>query len=305
MKNEINIIESIGNTPLFKLSKLAKDTEHASVYAKAEYLNPSGSVKDRAARAMILEGIRSGRLTKEKSILDATSGNTGISYAMLGAALGYKVVLCLPKNASQERKRIMRAFGAQIIETDPLQGSDGAQIAAQKIAKEEPDKYFYPDQYNNDENWKAHYNTTALEIWEQTENKVTHFVAGMGTSGTFIGTSRRLKKLNPSIKTIAMQPDSPLHGLEGMKHMETTILPGIYDKSIADGQIEISTEDAMEISLRLAREEGIFVGISSGANVCAALKLAASLPAGAVVVTILCDNGFRYLSDDLWQRGKQ
>ena len=203
MRNETNIIKSIGNTPLFKLAKLAKNLGEVSVYAKAEYLNPSGSVKDRAARAMILEGIRSGKLTKEKSILDATSGNTGISYAMIGAALGYKVVLCLPKNASHERKRIMRAFNAQIIETSPLEGSDGAQIAAQKIATEEPDKYFYPDQYNNEENWKAHYNTTALEIWEQTGNNITHFVAGMGTSGTFVGTSRRLKVLNPAIKTIA------------------------------------------------------------------------------------------------------
>jgi len=304
MRNETNIIKSIGNTPLFKLAKLAKNLGEVSVYAKAEYLNPSGSVKDRAARAMILEGIRSGKLTKEKSILDATSGNTGISYAMIGAALGYKVVLCLPKNASHERKRIMRAFNAQIIETSPLEGSDGAQIAAQKIATEEPDKYFYPDQYNNEENWKAHYNTTALEIWEQTGNNITHFVAGMGTSGTFVGTSRRLKVLNPAIKTIAMQPDSPLHGLEGMKHMATTILPGIYDKSIADSQIDISTEEAMETSLRLAREEGIFVGISSGANVCAALKLAASLPADSIVVTILCDNGFRYLSEELWLRVK-
>ncbi len=304
MRNETNIIKSIGNTPLFKLAKLAKNLGEVSVYAKAEYLNPSGSVKDRAARAMILEGIRSGKLTKEKSILDATSGNTGISYAMIGAALGYEVVLCLPKNASHERKRIMRAFNAQIIETSPLEGSDGAQIAAQKIATEEPDKYFYPDQYNNEENWKAHYNTTALEIWEQTGNNITHFVAGMGTSGTFVGTSRRLKVLNPAIKTIAMQPDSPLHGLEGMKHMATTILPGIYDKSIADSQIDISTEEAMETSLRLAREEGIFVGISSGANVCAALKLAASLPADSIVVTILCDNGFRYLSEELWLRVK-
>jgi len=299
-----DIIESIGNTPLYRLNRVADQLNGVDVYVKAEYLNPSGSVKDRAARAMFLEGIRSGRLTREKSLLDATSGNTGIAYAMIGAALGYKVTLCLPKNANVERKRILRAYDAEIIETDPLQSSDGAQIAAKKLAVEQPDKYYYADQYNNNENWKAHYDTTAPEIWEQTGGKVTHFVAGMGTSGTFTGTSRRLKELNSSVKTIAMQPDSPLHGLEGMKHMATTILPGIYDQSLADRQIDIATEDAQSMTLRLAREEGLFVGISSGANVCAAVQLAADLPPGSVVVTILCDNGFRYLSDELWARGK-
>jgi len=305
MYKRSEIVEAIGNTPLFELSRVAKGINDIKVYAKAEYLNPSGSVKDRAARAMVLEGIRSGKLTKEKAILDATSGNTGISYAMIGAALGYKVTLCLPKNTSSIRKKTLRAFNAEIIETDPLQSSDGAQIAAIKIAKGQPDKYFYSDQYNNDENWKAHYNTTSIEIWEQTEHKVTHFVAGMGTSGTFVGTSKRLKELNQSIKTIAMQPDSPLHGLEGIKHMASTILPGIYDQSLVDGQIDISTEDAQDMVLRLAREEGIFVGISSGANVCAALKLAEQVPPGSLIVTILCDNGFRYINEEIWLRSNQ
>jgi S-sulfo-L-cysteine synthase (O-acetyl-L-serine-dependent) len=297
-----NIIDLVGNTPLFRLKSLTKTLRDVEVYVKAEYFNPSGSVKDRAAKAMILAGITSNKLTKDKIILDATSGNTGIAYSMIGASLGYKVALCLPKNANLERKRILRAYGATIIETDPLQSSDGAFLEARRLAKENPKKYFYPDQYNNDENWKAHYNSTAPEIWEQTNGVITHFIAGMGTSGTFIGTSRRLKEFNPSIKTIAMQPASPLHGLEGMKHYATTIKPEIYDSSIADGQIDIETEEAYEIVLRLAREEGLFVGISSGGNVAAALKLAQSVPAGSVIVTILCDNGFRYISDELWEK---
>ncbi len=297
---EFEIFDAVGNTPLFRLSHVAAGMRNARVYAKAEYFNPSGSVKDRAAKAMLLEGVRSGRLTKEKSIIDATSGNTGIAYAMLGAALGYRVTLCLPQNANIERKRILKAYDAEIIETDPLLSSDGAQMEAKRIAEAQPDKYFYPDQYNNEENWRAHYNTTALEIWAQTSGEVTHFIAGMGTSGTFIGTSRRLKQLNPRVKTIAMQPDSPLHGMEGMKHMATTLLPGIYDASVANGQIDVSTEDAQAMTLRLAREEGLFVGISSGANVCAALRLAQEAPSRSVIVTILCDNGFRYLSDEIW-----
>ncbi len=297
---EIEIFDAVGNTPLFRLSHVTDGLRHARVYAKAEYFNPSGSVKDRAAKAMILEGIRSGRLTKGKAVIDATSGNTGIAYAMLGAALGYRVVLCLPQNANTERKRILKAYGAKIIETDPLLSSDGAQLEAKRIAEANPEEYFYPDQYNNDENWKAHFNGTALEIWSQTGGEITHFVAGMGTSGTFTGTTRRLKQLKPSVRAIAMQPDSPLHGLEGMKHMATTLLPGIYDPTAADGQIDISTEDAQEMTLRLAREEGLFVGISSGANVSAALKLAQEAPADSVIVTILCDNGFRYLSDEIW-----
>ncbi|WP_418179536.1 PLP-dependent cysteine synthase family protein [Aliarcobacter lanthieri] len=295
------ILDLVGNTPLIKLNSLTKDLDGISIYAKAEYLNPSGSVKDRAAKGIILEAINSGKLTQEKIILDSTSGNTGIAYAMLGANLGYKVSVTLPKNANFERKRILKAFGATIIETDPLLSSDGALIKAKELAKEYPELYYYTNQYNNEENWKAHYNSTALEIWEQSENKVTHFVAGMGTSGTFVGTSRRLKELNKEIKTIAMQPSSPFHGLEGMKHMATTIVPEIYDSSLIDETIEIDTEDARKMTLELIRKEGLFVGISSGANVYASLELAKTLPKGSVIVTILCDSGFKYLSDSLWE----
>ena len=272
-----------------------------SIYAKAEYLNPSGSVKDRAAKGILLEAVASKKLTKDKILLDSTSGNTGIAYAMFGAALGYKVTLTLPKNANFERKKILKAYGATIIETDPLLSSDGSLIEAKKIAKENPDKYFYTNQYDNEENWKAHYNTTALEIWDQTKGKVTHFLAGMGTSGTFVGTSRRLKELNSEIKTVAMQPNSPFHGLEGMKHMATTINPGIYDSSLIDETILVDTDDARQMTLRLAKEEGLFVGISSGGNVFASLELAKTLPKGSVVVTVLCDSGFKYLSDSLWE----
>lgn len=295
-------MDLIGETPFFRLNVLTSNIKDVNVYVKAEYFNPSGSVKDRAAKAMILHGIQSGALHNDKIILDATSGNTGIAYAMIGAYLGYKVALCMPKNANLERKRILRAYGAEIIETDPLLSSDGAYLKARKMAEDDPDRYFYPDQYNNDENWKAHYSTTGVEIWKQTEGRITHFVAGMGTSGTFIGTSRRLKTFNPEIKVIQMQPDSPLHGLEGMKHMASTILPGIYDDSVADDEIKISTEEAHEVTLRLAREEGFFTGISSGGNVAAAIRLAQTLPAGSEVVTILCDNGFRYLTDSLWEK---
>ncbi|MEQ8154913.1 MAG: cysteine synthase family protein [Clostridiaceae bacterium] len=298
-----NILDTIGNTPLFQLKRVTDTLDGVNVYVKAEYFNLSGSVKDRAAYAMIQDGINSGRLTKDKTILDATSGNTGIAYAVIGAVLGYKVALCLPKNTSGIRKLLLRAFGAELIETSPLESSDGAQLKAVKLAKENPDKYFYPDQYNNDANWKAHLNGTAPEIWEQTNKKVTHFVAGMGTSGTFMGTARGLKQLNPDIKTIAMQPDSPLHGLEGMKHMKSTIIPGIYDPSLIDHTIEVRTEDAEAMVLRLAKEEGIFVGISSGANVVAALNLAKTLDKGSEVVTILCDNGYRYVNDEIWKGG--
>lgn len=296
------LLALIGNTPLFRLRSLGADLKGINVFVKAEYFNPSGSVKDRAAKAMILHGIQSGKLNEDKIIMDATSGNTGISYAMIGAHLGYKVVLCMPKNANLERKRILRAYGANIIETDPLSSSDGAYLKAKELANEYPDRYFYPDQYNNDENWKAHYNTTAVELWKQTKGRITHFVAGMGTSGTFIGTSKRLKSFNSKIKVIQMQPESPFHGLEGMKHMASTILPGIYDNSIADDEIKVSTEEAHEVTLRLAREEGFFTGISSGGNVAAAIRLARTLPAGSEVVTILCDNGFRYLTDSLWDK---
>jgi cysteine synthase B len=293
----INILDTVGNTPLITLKNITRSLDGVQVLVKAEYFNPSGSVKDRAAKAMLLDGIKSGKLTKDKIIIDATSGNTGIAYAMIGAALGYRVTLCMPANASFERKKILRAYGAQIIDTDPLESSDGAYHAVKKLVAQSPEKYFYPDQYNNDNNWKAHYETTGVEILEQTNNTVTHFVVGAGTSGSFMGTSRRLKAHNKDIKAIFMQPDSPFHGLEGMKHMETTIRPGFFDESIIDGRIEIGTEEAYEMTRRLAREEGLFVGVSAGANVLAAIKTAETLPEGSVVVTLLCDGGYRYMSE--------
>lgn len=292
---------AVGNTPLIRLRTITKDLpENIEVYAKAEFMNPGGSVKDRAALAMILAGEKSGELTKNKTILDATSGNTGIAYAMIGAARGYKVTLTLPKNASAERKRILKIYGAEIIETDQIEGTDGAQIAAKELSAKYPDKYFYPDQYNNEANWKAHYATTAPEIWWQTQGRVTHFVAGLGTTGTFIGTTRRLKEFNPNLRAISMQPDSPLHGLEGMKHLASARVPGIYDSQIADENVEVATEEAQEMTLKLAREEGLFVGISAGANVFATLRLARQLKEKAVIVTILCDGGGKYLSEDFW-----
>ncbi len=291
----------IGNTPLVRLRRVVLNLPtEIEIYAKAEHLNPGGSVKDRAALAMILAGERSGKLTKGKTILDATSGNTGIAYAMIGAARGYKVTLCLPKNASVERRRILKIYDAEIIETDPMSGTDGAQIIAKKLAAEFPDKYFYPDQYNNDANWRTHYHESASEIWRQTTGRITHFVAGLGTTGTFVGTTRRLKEFNPKIQAISMQPDSPLHGLEGMKHLETAIVPGIFDANLADEAVEVATEDAQEMTGRLAREEGLFVGVSSGANVFAALRLAEQLKSEAVIVTILCDGGGKYLSENFW-----
>jgi cysteine synthase B len=301
MRRRGELLSHIGGTPLLSLPHIARELPTGvELYAKAEHLNPGGSVKDRAAFAMILDGERTRRLTPDKIILDATSGNTGIAYAMIGAARGYRVALCLPKNASVERKRILRIYGAELIETDPLGGADGAQIRAREIASGEPDKYFYPDQYNNDANWRAHYQSTAPEIWEQTEGRVTHFITGMGTSGTFTGTVRRLRELNPNLRAVAMQPDSPLHGLEGMKHMRTALVPGIYDPTLADEVVEMATEDAQEMARRLAHEEGLFVGVSSGANVLAALRYAHQLTAGSIVVTVLCDGGGRYLSDEFW-----
>jgi len=297
-----NVIASIGNTPLLKLKRIAnKLPVGVKIYAKGEHLNPGGSVKDRAAYAMILEGQYTGKLKRNKIILDASSGNTGIAYAMIGSVLGYNVTICLPANASQERKNIIKTYGAEIIETDPLQNTDGAQIYAKTLASKYPEKYFYPDQYNNNANWRAHYENTALEIWEQTKGLITHFVAGLGTSGTFIGTTRRLKELNPSLRAIALQPDSPLHGLEGIKHLGTAHIPGIYDPSVSDEQIEVSTEDAQKICRLLAKEEGLIVGPSSGANVFASIQLAKTLSKGSVVVTILCDTGTRYLNEPFWK----
>lgn len=291
-----SIETSIGNTPLIRLRSITADLPAGvEVLVKAEHLNPGGSVKDRPALRMILDGEETGRLKKGMTILDATSGNTGIAYAMIGAARGYPVKLCLPKNASPQRKRILRSYGVEVIDTDPLQSTDGAQLMAKEIYAGDPEKYFYPDQYNNPANWLAHYETTGREIWEQSEGRITHFVAGLGTSGTFVGTSRRLKEFNPAVQLISMQPDSPLHGLEGLKHMATAAVPGIYDPTLADEQLEVSTDDARETALRLAREEGLLVGTSSGANVSAALNVARTLAGGAVVVTILCDSGERYL----------
>jgi cysteine synthase B len=300
-----SLADAIGNTPLFKLVHVTETLpEGVEVYAKAEHMNPGGSVKDRAALAMIQAGIASGALTREKTLLDATSGNTGIAYAMLGASLGYRVALCLPKNASIERKRILRAYGAQIIETDPLAATDGAQIMARELAAKHPESYFYPDQYNNDANWQAHFNTTGVEVWEQTQGRITHFIAGVGTTGTFVGTVRRLKKFNPDVRGVIMHPDSPMHGLEGMKHLETAMVPGIYDPTLPDEHVEVATEDAQEMARQLARREGLFVGVSAGANAHAALRLARTLSAGSVVVTVLCDSGSRYLGDGFWEEGK-
>jgi S-sulfo-L-cysteine synthase (O-acetyl-L-serine-dependent) len=289
---------NIGHTPLLKLRLLDSDlVEGVQIFAKAEHLNPGGSVKDRAALSMILEGERTGRLKPGMTILDATSGNTGIAYAMIGASRGYRVKVCLPKNASSQRKKIMRSYGVEIVETDQMLLTDGAQRVAREIFAGEPEKYFYSDQYNNDANWLAHYETTANEIWEQTGGRVTHFVTGLGTSGTFVGVVRRLRELNPHLQAIAVQPESPLHGLEGLKHMASATKPGIYEPSLVTETLEVATEDALLMNSKLAREEGLLVGPSSGANVFAALRVAVSLQRPAVVVTVLCDGGERYLTD--------
>lgn len=290
---------NIGNTPLLRLRLLDKDLiDGIQIFAKAEHLNPGGSVKDRAALSMILDGERSGKLRPGMMILDATSGNTGIAYAMIGASRRYAVKVCLPKNASNQRKQILRRYGVEIIETDPMLSTDGAQLIAREIFAGDPERYFYPDQYNNEANWLAHYETTANEIWEQTEGRVTHFVTGLGTSGTFVGVVRRLRELNPNLKAVAVQPESPLHGLEGLKHMATAVTPGIYDESLVTETLEVATEDALLITGKLAREEGLLVGPSSGANVFAAWRLGISLAEPAVVVTVLCDGGERYLGED-------
>ncbi|HKV39893.1 MAG TPA: cysteine synthase family protein [Blastocatellia bacterium] len=298
----VEVSELVGNTPLLKLRHFGSEIPGVQIYVKAEWFNPGGSVKDRPALNMILDGERRGVLTPGKTILDATSGNTGIAYAWLGAARGYKVKLALPQNASEERKRILQTFGVELVLTSPLEGSDGAIREARRLYAEAPDSYFYADQYNNNANWRAHYETTALEIWNQTGGRITHFIAGLGTSGTFVGTSRRLKELNPRVQAIAFQPDSPFHGLEGLKHMETAIVPGIYDSSIADQNIEASTEEAHEYARQLALREGLLVGVSSGAALGCALKVARSIKSG-VVVTIFPDGGDKYLSDRFWAAG--
>ncbi|HEX5506854.1 MAG TPA: cysteine synthase family protein [Thermomicrobiales bacterium] len=299
-QRDATLLDLVGNTPLLRLVKVTADLPAGvTIQAKAEMRNPGGSIKDRPGLAMIRDGIARGLLTSGKTILDATSGNTGIAYAMVAAALGYRVELCLPRNASEERQRILRAYGATLVLTDPAEGSDGAIREARRRYAADPDRYFYPDQYNNDANWRAHYLTTGPEIWEQTGGAVTHFVAGLGTSGTFMGTGRRLREYHPGIRLIAMQPDGPFHGLEGLKHMATAIVPGIYDPEFADETVTVGTEEAHAMVKRLAREEGLMAGISAAANVVASLKVAERLTAGTIV-TILCDGADKYLSERFW-----
>jgi S-sulfo-L-cysteine synthase (O-acetyl-L-serine-dependent) len=293
-------LDLIGNTPLLALQRLRPPNPRVAIYAKAEWWNPGGSVKDRAALAMIRDAERNGALGPGRTILDATSGNTGIAYAMIGGILGYRVRLCLPANVTHERKRILTAYGVDLVLTDPLQSSDGAIREARRLYAEAPGRYVYLDQYNNSANWRAHYETTAEEIWEQTEGRVTHFVAGLGTSGTFTGTARRLKEINPAIRTFSFQPDDPFHGLEGLKHMASAIVPGIYDPTVADDDLAISTEEAYTMVRRLAREEGLLVGISSGAALACALRLANTLEKG-LIVTIFPDSGDKYLSERFWE----
>jgi cysteine synthase B len=272
-------------------------------HAKAEWANPGGSVKDRPAMNIIQEAERAGLMSKEKILIDSTSGNTGIAYAMICAAKGYRLKLCMPSNVSLERKRILKAYGAEIVYTDPMEGSDGAIHRVREMPAEHPELYFYANQYDNAANWRAHYQTTGPEIFSQTQGRVTHFVAGLGTSGTFIGTARRLKELNPEIRCISFQPDSPFHGLEGLKHMATAILPGIYDPGVADENLEIATEEAYALTLRLAREEGLLAGVSAGAAMVAALKVAQTISRG-VIVTIFPDSGDKYLSERFWDEEK-
>jgi S-sulfo-L-cysteine synthase (O-acetyl-L-serine-dependent) len=290
----------VGNTPLLELSSVSREVPGVRILGKAEWYNPGGSVKDRPALWMIRDGEKSGELGPGKVILDATSGNTGIAYAWIGASLGYRVKLCMPKNASEERKKILRAYGVEVVLTDPGEGSDGAIREARRLYAEDPERYFYPDQYKNPANPRAHYESTAPEIWEQTDGEVTHFVAGLGTSGTFVGTSTRLREYNPDIKVISFEPDSPFHGLEGMKHMASAIVPEIYDPTIADQNFGTPTEDAYDMVKRLAREEGILVGISAGAAVATSLRVARELESG-VVVTVLCDSADKYLSESFWE----
>jgi len=295
-----DLLSRIGNTPLLRLSRITRDLpDTVEVYAKAEWFNPGGSVKDRPALGMILDGERTGKLTSNRVILDATSGNTGIAYAMIGAARGYRVKLCIAANVSPERKNILRAYGAELVYTDPSESSDGAIRKARELYAESPDLYFYPDQYGNDANWLAHYRTTGPEIFQQTEGRISHFIAGLGTSGTFVGTSRRLKELKPTIEVISFQPDSGFHGLEGLKHMASAIVPGIYDASVADSDLAVDTDEAYAMARRLAREEGMLVGISSGAAAVCALRVAQGLDR-AVVVTVFPDSGDKYLSQSFW-----
>jgi cysteine synthase B len=300
----LTLLERIGNTPLLRFDQLTAHLPGVTLLGKAEWHNPGGSVKDRAAGNIVAEGRRSGKFSAGKILLDATSGNTGIAYAMLGAAEGFPVTLCMPQNVSAERKKILQAYGANILYTDPGDGSDGAIRLARELAAKHPDLYFYADQYSNDANWLAHYNGTANEIWQQTEGRITHFVSMLGTSGTFIGTTRRLRELNPAIRCISLQPDSSFHGIEGAKHMATAIVPKIYDPTLADDNLEIATEDAYAMCRRIARECGLLLGISAAAGIVGSLKVAEQIDLEkqkeVVIVTILCDNGDKYLSERFW-----
>ncbi|MDP9485487.1 MAG: cysteine synthase family protein [Actinomycetota bacterium] len=293
-------VDLVGNTPLLELPAISAEVPGVRIYGKAEWYNPGGSVKDRPALWMIRDGEKSGALTPEKTILDATSGNTGIAYAWIGAALGYRLKLCMPKNASEERKKILRAYGVDFVLTDPGEGSDGAIREARRLYAEDPERYFYPDQYSNPANPRSHYESTAPEIWEQTNGEVTHFVAGLGTSGTFVGTATRLKEFNPRIEVISFEPDSAFHGLEGMKHMESAIVPAVYDPTVADENRGAATEDAYQMVKRVAREEGLLIGISAGAAVATALEVAREIDTGTIV-TVLCDGADKYLSESFWE----
>jgi len=299
----LNSLDRVGNTPLVRLERIAAGIPGARILGKAEWLNPGGSVKDRPAANIVTEARREGKLIPGKILLDSTSGNTGIAYAMLGAAQGFPVTLCMPENVSVERKRILNAYGATLIYTDPAEGSDGALRKARELAAQHPEQYFYADQYSNPANWQAHYHGTANEIWQQTQGQITHFVSMLGTSGTFVGTSRRLKELNPQIRCVSLQPDSPFHGIEGAKHMASAIVPKIYDSTLADADLGISTENAYVMAKRLAREEGLLVGISAAAAVAGCLELARQLESDqrGVFVTILCDSGDKYLSERFWE----
>ncbi|MBV8631222.1 MAG: cysteine synthase family protein [Silvibacterium sp.] len=297
------LLDRIGNTPLVRLDRLTAHLPGIQIFGKAEWANPGGSVKDRAASSIIADAQKRGLLTSGKHLLDATSGNTGIAYAMLGAAMGFPVTLCVPSNVSPERKRILAAYGANVIWTDPADGSDGAIRKARELALDS-DRYYYANQYGNDANWRAHYQGTANEIWEQTAGQITHFVAGLGTSGTFVGATRRLKELNPAVQCISMQPDSPFNGLEGLKHMATAIVPPIYDATLADRNVEMETEAAYEMAKRLGRSEGLLVGVSAAAAVAASLRIGEEVAAEAreaVIVTILCDSADKYLSERFWE----
>lgn len=299
-----DLLRRIGRTPLIELTKVTRGLPATvRVFGKAEFLNPGGSVKDRPALWMVQAGLRAGALGDGQTLIDATSGNTGIAYALLGSALGFPVKLAMPANASPERRRLLDIYGVDLVLTDPMEGTDGAQAFVRRHFVETPNRYFYPDQYNNPANWQAHFEGTGAEILEQTGGRVTHFVAGLGTTGTFVGTVRRLRQHNPAICGVSLQPNSPLHGLEGMKHLQTALVPGIYDATLANENLGVSTEEAYTMTRRLAREEGLLVGPSSGANVAGALRVAGRLDAG-VVVTILCDTGMRYLSDPFWTSSK-